>query len=53
MDGYVVEKLHAGARAPCVNAVRPIIKDSSNQEAELDYENVAMLGRTSLGSLPR
>ena len=46
MDGYVLEKLHVGRKGcpMCNMQCGHLIKDSSDQEAELDYENVGMLG---------
>jgi aldehyde:ferredoxin oxidoreductase len=46
MDGYVLEQLHAGRKGcpMCNMQCGHIIKDTSGQEAELDYENVGMLG---------
>ena len=56
MDGYVVEKLHAGRKGCplCNMQCGHIIKDSSGADSELDYENIAMLGpNIGLGSLPQ
>ena len=56
MDGYVLEQLHAGRKGcpMCNMQCGHIIKDTSGQEAELDYENVGMLGpNIGLKSLPQ
>ena len=56
MDGYVLDKLHVGRKGcpMCNMQCGHIIKDSNNQEAELDYENVGMLGpNIGLKSLPQ
>jgi aldehyde:ferredoxin oxidoreductase len=56
MDGYVMDKLHVGRKGcpMCNMQCGHIIKDSNNQEAELDYENVGMLGpNIGLKSLPQ
>src|SRR5512139_641941 len=56
MDGYVVEKLNVGRKGCPMSNMQcgHIIKDSNGQDAELDYENVAMLGpNIGLGSLPK
>jgi len=56
MDGYVLEKLHVGRKGCplCNMQCGHIVKDSSGADAELDYENVAMLGpNIGLGSLPQ
>jgi aldehyde:ferredoxin oxidoreductase len=46
MDGYVLEELHTGRKGcpMCNMQCGHIIKDSSDREAELDYENIGMLG---------
>jgi aldehyde:ferredoxin oxidoreductase len=46
MDGYVLEKLHADRKGcpMCNMQCGHVIKDSEDQRAELDYENVGMLG---------
>jgi len=46
MDGYVLEKLNAGRKGCpfCNMQCGHVIKDSSNRDSELDYENVGMLG---------
>jgi aldehyde:ferredoxin oxidoreductase len=46
MDGYMVEKLHVGRKGcpMCNMQCGHIIKDTSGKDAELDYENVGMLG---------
>jgi aldehyde:ferredoxin oxidoreductase len=54
MDGYMLEKLHMGRKGcpMCSMQCGHIIKDSSDQGAELDYENVGMLGpNIGLGNL--
>jgi len=54
MDGYMLEKLHAGRKGcpMCSMQCGHVIKDSSDQGAELDYENVGMLGpNIGLGNL--
>jgi len=56
MDGYVLDKLHVGRKGcpMCNMQCGHIIKDSSGQQAELDYENVGMLGpNIGLRSLPQ
>jgi aldehyde:ferredoxin oxidoreductase len=56
MDGYMLEKLHMGRKGcpMCSMQCGHIIKDSSGQGAELDYENVGMLGpNIGLGNLPQ
>jgi aldehyde:ferredoxin oxidoreductase len=56
MDGYMLEKLHMGRKGcpMCSMQCGHIIKDSSGQESELDYENVGMLGpNIGLGNLPQ
>jgi aldehyde:ferredoxin oxidoreductase len=56
MDGYILEKLHIGRKGcpMCSMQCGHIIKDSSDQSAELDYENVGMLGpNIGLGNLPQ
>jgi aldehyde:ferredoxin oxidoreductase len=56
MDGYVLDKLHVSRKGcpMCNMQCGHIIKDSNNQEAELDYENVGMLGpNIGLKSLPQ
>ena len=56
MDGYVLEKLHAGRKGcpMCNMQCGHLIKDSSDQEAELDYENIGMLGpNIGIRSLPQ
>ena len=56
MDGYVLEKLHVGRKGcpMCNMRCGHIIKDAGQTRAELDYENVAMLGpNIGLGSLPK
>jgi aldehyde:ferredoxin oxidoreductase len=56
MDGHVLEKLNIGRKGcpMCSMQCGHIIKDSSDQGAELDYENVGMLGpNIGLGSLPQ
>ena len=56
MDGYVVEKLNVGRKGcpMCNMQCGHIIKDSSGQDAELDYENVGMLGpNIGVRSLPQ
>jgi aldehyde:ferredoxin oxidoreductase len=46
MDGYILEKLHVGRKGcpMCSMQCGHVIKDSEDQQAELDYENVGMLG---------
>jgi aldehyde:ferredoxin oxidoreductase len=54
MDGYVLEKLHVDRKGcpMCNMQCGHIIKDSSDQRSELDYENVGMLGpNIGLGDL--
>lgn len=56
MDGYALEKLHAGRKGcpMCNMQCGHIIKDSSGQQAELDYENIGMLGpNIGIRSLPQ
>jgi aldehyde:ferredoxin oxidoreductase len=56
MDGYVLEKLHIDRKGcpMCNMQCGHIIKDASDQRAELDYENVGMLGpNIGLRSLPQ
>jgi len=56
MDGYVLDKLHVGRKGcpMCNMQCGHLIKDASGKEAELDYENVAMLGpNIGLRSLPQ
>jgi aldehyde:ferredoxin oxidoreductase len=56
MDGYMLEKLHIDRRGcpMCNMQCGHIIKDASDQRAELDYENVGMLGpNIGLRSLPQ
>ena len=56
MDGYVLDQLHVGRKGcpMCNMQCGHIIKDSSGQQAELDYENVGMLGpNIGLRSLPQ
>lgn len=56
MDGYVLEKHDIGRKGcpMCSMQCGHIIKDSSGQQAELDYENVGMLGpNIGLRSLPQ
>jgi aldehyde:ferredoxin oxidoreductase len=56
MDGYVLDKLHVDRKGcpMCNMQCGHIIKDSSGQQAELDYENVGMLGpNIGLRSLPQ
>lgn len=56
MDGYVLEKLHFDRKGcpMCSMQCGHVIKDSENQPAELDYENVGMLGpNIGLKSLPQ
>ena len=56
MDGYVLEKLHVDRKGcpMCSMQCGHIIKDSEDQRAELDYENVGMLGpNIGLKSLPQ
>jgi len=56
MDGYVLEKLHTDRKGcpMCNMQCGHIIKDSNGQPAELDYENVGMLGpNIGLKSLPQ
>ena len=56
MDGYVLEKLHVGRKGcpMCSMQCGHVIKDSEDQQAELDYENVGMLGpNIGLKSLPQ
>jgi len=56
MDGYMLEKLHMGRKGcpMCSMQCGHIIKDSSGQGSELDYENVGMLGpNIGLGNLPQ
>ena len=56
MDGYVLETLHAGRKGchMCNMQCGHIIKDSSGQQAELDYENIGMLGpNIGIRSLPQ
>jgi aldehyde:ferredoxin oxidoreductase len=54
LDGYMLEKLHVGRKGcpMCSMQCGHIIKDSSDQASELDYENVGMLGpNIGLGNL--
>jgi len=46
MDGYVLEKLDVDRKGcpMCNMQCGHVVKDSSGQRAELDYENVGMLG---------
>lgn len=46
MDGYVLEKLHVDRKGcpMCNMQCGHVIKDAQDQRAELDYENVGMLG---------
>jgi aldehyde:ferredoxin oxidoreductase len=46
LDGFVLEKLHAGRKGCplCNMQCGHVIKDSSGESSELDYENVGMLG---------
>lgn len=46
MDGYVMEKFHVDRKGcpMCNMQCGHVIKDSEDQRAELDYENVGMLG---------
>ena len=56
MDGYVLEKLHTGRKGcpMCNMQCGHLIKDSSDQQAELDYENIGMLGpNIGIRSLPQ
>ena len=56
LDGYALEKLHVGRKGcpMCNMQCGHIIKDSTNQQAELDYENVGMLGpNIGIRSLPQ
>jgi len=56
MDGYVLEKLHIDRKGcpMCSMQCGHIIKDASAKRAELDYENVGMLGpNIGLRSLPQ
>ena len=56
MDGYVLEKLHAGRKGcpMCNMQCGHLIKDSTDQMSELDYENIGMLGpNIGLRSLPQ
>jgi aldehyde:ferredoxin oxidoreductase len=56
MDGYVLEKLHTGRKGcpMCNMQCGHLIKDSSDREAELDYENIGMLGpNIGIRSLPQ
>lgn len=56
MDGYVLEKLHVDRKGcpMCSMQCGHVIKDSEDQRAELDYENVGMLGpNIGLKSLPQ
>lgn len=56
MDGYVLEKLHFHRKGcpMCSMQCGHVIKDSEDQPAELDYENVGMLGpNIGLKSLPQ
>jgi aldehyde:ferredoxin oxidoreductase len=56
MDGYVLEKLHTDRKGcpMCNMQCGHVIKDSNGQPAELDYENVGMLGpNIGLKSLPQ
>ncbi len=56
MDGYVLEKLHMDRKGcpMCSMQCGHVIKDSEDQRAELDYENVGMLGpNIGLKSLPQ
>jgi len=56
MDGFVLEKLHTDRKGcpMCNMQCGHVIKDSENQRAELDYENVGMLGpNIGLKSLPQ
>jgi aldehyde:ferredoxin oxidoreductase len=56
MDGYALEKLHIDRRGcpMCNMQCGHIIKDASDQRAELDYENIAMLGpNIGIRSLPQ
>ena len=56
MDGYVLEKLHVARKGcpMCNMQCGHVIKDPSGQQAELDYENVGMLGpNIGLRNLPQ
>jgi len=56
MDGYALEKLHVARKGcpMCNMQCGHVIKDSADQQAELDYENVGMLGpNIGLRSLPQ
>jgi len=56
MDGYALEKLHAGRKGcpMCNMQCGHLVKDSTDQMAELDYENIGMLGpNIGLRSLPQ
>jgi len=56
MDGYILEKLHVDRKGcpMCSMQCGHVIKDSKDQRAELDYENVGMLGpNIGLKSLPQ
>ena len=56
MDGYVLERLHTGRKGcpMCNMQCGHLIKDSSDREAELDYENIGMLGpNIGIRSLPQ
>lgn len=56
MDGYILEKLHVDRKGcpMCSMQCGHVIKDSEDQKAEVDYENVGMLGpNIGLRSLPQ
>jgi len=56
MDGYELDRLRLGRKGcpMCNMQCGHIIKDSSDREAELDYENVGMLGpNIGLKGLPQ
>ncbi|MGA2464365.1 MAG: aldehyde ferredoxin oxidoreductase family protein [Thermodesulfobacteriota bacterium] len=56
LDGYVLEKLHIDRKGcpMCNMQCGHVIKDAGDQRAELDYENVGMLGpNIGLRSLPQ
>jgi len=56
LDGYALEKLHTGRKGcpMCNMQCGHLIQDSNNRQAELDYENIGMLGpNIGIRSLPQ
>ncbi|HSB07846.1 MAG TPA: aldehyde ferredoxin oxidoreductase family protein, partial [Thermodesulfobacteriota bacterium] len=56
MDGYALEKLHVARKGcpMCNMQCGHVIKDTGDQQAELDYENIGMLGpNIGIKSLPQ